>query len=134
MSIMVSANNLLAVYIGVEMQSLALYVMAAFNRDSLRASEAGLKYFVLGALSSGLLLYGISLIYGFTGTLGFNGIAASIKANGMTTGVVAGLVFLLCGLGFKISAAPFHMWTPGAPLFPVLLWDPLGILPISGNR
>jgi len=119
MSIMVSANNLLAVYIGVEMQSLALYVMAAFNRDSLRASEAGLKYFVLGALSSGLLLYGISLIYGFTGTLGFEGVAASIETNGLTAGVVTGLVFLLCGLGFKISAAPFHMWTPdvyeGAP-------------------
>ena len=119
MSIMVSANNLLAVYIGVEMQSLALYVMAAFNRDSLRASEAGLKYFVLGALSSGLLLYGISLIYGFTGTLNFAGIAAAITETGLTPGVVAGLVFLLCGLGFKISAAPFHMWTPdvyeGAP-------------------
>jgi len=119
MSIMVSSNNLLALYIGVEMQSLALYVMAAFNRDSLRASEAGLKYFVLGALSSGLLLYGISLIYGFTGSLDFGVIAASIKANGLTTGVVAGMVFLLCGLGFKISAAPFHMWTPdvyeGAP-------------------
>lgn len=112
MSIMVSSNNMLALYIGVEMQSLALYVMAAFNRDSLRASEAGLKYFVLGALSSGLLLYGISMIYGFTGSLDFNVIAASIKENGMSAGVVAGMVFLLCGLGFKISAAPFHMWTP----------------------
>jgi len=119
MSIMVSSNNLLALYIGVEMQSLALYVMAAFNRDSLRASEAGLKYFVLGALSSGILLYGISLLYGFTGTLNYNGIAAAIEANGMSAGVVAGMVFLLCGLAFKISAAPFHMWTPdvyeGAP-------------------
>lgn len=112
MSIMVSSNNLLALYIGVEMQSLALYVMAAFNRDSLRATEAGLKYFVLGALSSGLLLYGISMVYGFTGSLDFNTIAAVIKADGMSTGVVAGMVFLLCGLGFKISAAPFHMWTP----------------------
>ncbi len=112
MSIMVSANSLLALYIGVEMQSLALYVMAAFNRDSLRATEAGLKYFVLGALSSGLLLYGISMIYGFTGSLDFNTIAMVIKADGMSTGVVAGMVFLLCGLGFKISAAPFHMWTP----------------------
>lgn len=112
MSIMVSSNNLLALYIGIEMQSLALYVMAAFNRDSLRATEAGLKYFVLGALSSGILLYGISLIYGFTGTLGFDGIAAFIGANELSTGVVAGMVFLLCGLAFKISAAPFHMWTP----------------------
>ncbi len=119
MSIMVSANNLLSLYIGVEMQSLALYVMAAFNRDSLRASEAGLKYFVLGALSSGLLLYGISLIYGFTGTLDFNNIAASVQADGLSIGLIGGLVFLLCGLAFKISAAPFHMWTPdvyeGAP-------------------
>lgn len=119
MSIMISSNNLLSLYIGVEMQSLALYVMAAFNRDSLRASEAGLKYFVLGALSSGLLLYGISLIYGFTGTLNFEKIAASVSETGLSLGVVGGLVFLLCGLAFKISAAPFHMWTPdvyeGAP-------------------
>ena len=112
MSIMVSANNLLAMYIGIEMQSLALYIMAAFNRDSLRASEAGLKYFVLGALSSGLLLYGASLIYGFTGSLDFETIRASIELTGPTTGVIAGMVFLLCGLAFKISAAPFHMWTP----------------------
>ena len=119
MGIMVASNNMLSLYIGVEMQSLALYIMAAFNRDSLRASEAGLKYFVLGALSSGLLLYGISLIYGFTGSLNFEVIAASIETNGLTLGVVGGLVFLLCGLAFKISAAPFHMWTPdvyeGAP-------------------
>ena len=112
MSIMVSANNLLSMYIGIEMQSLALYIMAAFNRDSLRASEAGLKYFVLGALSSGLLLYGASLIYGFTGSLDFEAIRASIEASGATNGVVTGMVFLLCGLAFKISAAPFHMWTP----------------------
>lgn len=112
MSIMVSANNLLAMYIGIEMQSLALYIMAAFNRDSLRASEAGLKYFVLGALSSGLLLYGASLVYGFTGSLDFETIRASIAVTGPTTGVIAGMVFLLCGLAFKISAAPFHMWTP----------------------
>ncbi len=112
MSIMVSANNLLSMYIGIEMQSLALYIMAAFNRDSLRASEAGLKYFVLGALSSGLLLYGASLIYGFTGSLDFETIRASIEASGATNGVVTGMVFLLCGLAFKISAAPFHMWTP----------------------
>ena len=112
MSIMVSANGLLAVYIGIELQSLALYVLAAFNRDSLRASEAGLKYFVLGALSSGLLLYGITLIYGFTGTLSFNGIADRIASDGLSSGIIAGMVFLLCGLGF-------NMWTPdvyeGAP-------------------
>ena len=112
MSIMVSANNLLSMYIGIEMQSLALYIMAAFNRDSLRASEAGLKYFVLGALSSGLLLYGASMVYGFTGSLDFETIRASIELSGPTSGVIAGMVFLLCGLAFKISAAPFHMWTP----------------------
>lgn len=111
MSIMASANNLLSVYIGVEMQALALYVMAAFNRDSLRASEAGLKYFVLGALSSGLLLYGLSMIYGFSGSLDFDRIAAVVE-NGASPGMIVGMVFLLCGLGFKISAAPFHMWTP----------------------
>ena len=85
--------------------------MAAFNRDSLRASEAGLKYFVLGAISSGLLLYGSSLIYGFTGSLEFGRIAEVVSA-GTTPGIIAGMVFLLCGLAFKISAAPFHMWTP----------------------
>ncbi len=112
MSIMVSANNLLSLYIGLEMQALALYIMAAFNRDSLRASEAGLKYFVLGALSSGFLLYGASLIYGFTGHLDFAGIAAAIETGGLNVGVVGGMVFMMCGLAFKISAAPFHMWTP----------------------
>ncbi len=111
MSIMASANNLLTVYIGVEMQALALYIMAAFNRDSLRSTEAGLKYFVLGALSSGLLLYGLSLVYGFTGSLDFDRIGAVVDA-GATPGLIAGMVFMLCGLGFKISAAPFHMWTP----------------------
>ncbi len=119
MSVMVSANSLLTLYIGIELQSLALYIMAAFHRDSLRASEAGLKYFVLGALSSGLLLYGISLVYGFTGTLHFERIAEVIAQEGMSSGIIAGMVFMLCGLGFKISAAPFHMWTPdvyeGAP-------------------
>ncbi|MEP1230275.1 MAG: NADH-quinone oxidoreductase subunit NuoN [Litorimonas sp.] len=116
MSIMASANSLLSMYVGIEMQSLALYIMAAFNRDSLRASEAGLKYFVLGALSSGLLLYGASLVYGFTGSLEFPVIADQVSnqlSNGsVSNGVIAGMVFLLCGLGFKISAAPFHMWTP----------------------
>jgi len=111
MSIMASANSLLSLYIGIELQSLALYVMAAFNRDSLRASEAGLKYFVLGAISSGLLLYGSSLIYGFTGSLEFDRIA-QVVSEGATPGIIAGMVFLLCGLAFKISAAPFHMWTP----------------------
>lgn len=112
MSIMVSANNLLALYIGLELQALALYIMAAFNRDSLRSSEAGLKYFVLGALSSGLLLYGTSMIYGFTGHLDFAGIATVIETGGLNGGLVAGMVFMMCGLAFKISAAPFHMWTP----------------------
>ena len=112
MSIMVSSNNLLSLYIGIEMQSLALYVLAAFNRDSLRASEAGLKYFVLGALSSGLLLYGISLVYGFSGSLRFDTIGTIVSSGEVSTGIIAGMVFMLCGLAFKISAAPFHMWTP----------------------
>lgn len=119
MSVMVSSGSLLTLYIGIELQSLALYVLAAYNRDSLRASEAGLKYFVLGALSSGLLLYGISMVYGFTGSLDFETIGAVIAEDGMRSGIIAGMVFMLCGLGFKISAAPFHMWTPdvyeGAP-------------------
>ena len=111
MSVMISANNLLSLYIGIELQSLALYLMAATNRDSLRSSEAGLKYFVLGALSSGILLYGISLIYGFTGTIRFDSLAIAMEG-APRIGATAGLVFLLAGLGFKISAAPFHMWTP----------------------
>tara|TARA_R110000868_G_scaffold95751_4_gene263247 strand:- start:9600 stop:11042 length:1443 start_codon:yes stop_codon:yes gene_type:complete len=118
MLMMVSANDLLTMYMGVELQSLALYVLAAFNRDSLRASEAGLKYFVLGALSSGLLLYGASLVYGFTGATGFNEIAIAV-AGETPVGLIFGLVFVICGLAFKVSAAPFHMWTPdvyeGAP-------------------
>jgi NADH-quinone oxidoreductase subunit N len=118
MSMMVSAGDLISLYIGVELQSLALYVLAAFRRDDAKASEAGLKYFVLGALSSGILLYGVSLIYGFTGSLHFADISAAV-ANGAGTGAVFGLVFLICGLAFKVSAAPFHMWTPdvyeGAP-------------------
>lgn len=118
MAIMVSANDLITMYMGIELQSLALYVLAAFNRDSLRASESGLKYFVLGALASGLLLYGASLIYGFTGSTGFNEIA--IAASGEPSiGLIFGMVFVICGLAFKLSAAPFHMWTPdvyeGAP-------------------
>ena len=112
MSLMVSANNFIALYMGLELQSLALYVLAAFNRDSVRSSEAGLKYFVLGSLSSGMMLYGISMIYGFTGTMDFVSIAHVIKVGGVSIGLVFGLVFLLSGLAFKISAVPFHMWTP----------------------
>ena len=112
MMVMISANDLIALYLGIELQSLALYVIAAFNRNSERSSEAGLKYFVLGALSSGMLLYGMSLIYGFTGATGFEKIAASLQATGPTIGIIFGLVFLLVGLVFKISAVPFHMWTP----------------------
>ncbi|MCK5622750.1 MAG: NADH-quinone oxidoreductase subunit NuoN [Alphaproteobacteria bacterium] len=118
MMMMVSANNLLALYLGLELQSLSLYVIAAFHRDSLRSSEAGLKYFVLGALSSGMLLYGVSIVYGFTGTLGFDGLAAAF-GEGASAGVVIGLVFMIAGMAFKVSAVPFHMWTPdvyeGAP-------------------
>ena len=118
MGMMASAGDLMSLYVGVELQSLALYVLAAFNRDNGRASEAGLKYFVLGALSSGLLLYGSSLIYGFTGSMRFDEIAA-VAAGGAEPGLIFGLVFLICGLAFKVSAAPFHMWTPdvyeGAP-------------------
>lgn len=112
MMMMVSAGDLMALYMGLELQSLALYVIAAFRRDSVRSTEAGLKYFVLGALSSGLLLYGASLIYGYAGTTTFAGIAASISHDGMSIGVLVGLVFLLTGLAFKVSAVPFHMWTP----------------------
>ncbi|HEY1710637.1 MAG TPA: NADH-quinone oxidoreductase subunit NuoN [Rhizomicrobium sp.] len=119
MSMMVSADNFIALYVSLELQSLALYVLAAFKRDSIRSTEAGLKYFVLGSLSSGMMLYGISLIYGFSGTLDFTAVAATIKASGLSVGMIFGLVFLLAGLAFKISAVPFHMWTPdvyeGAP-------------------
>ena len=124
MFMMISAGDLIALYVGLEMQSLALYVVAAIRRDDLRSSEAGLKYFVLGALSSGMLLYGASLIYGFTGTTAFAGIAAHVKTlapggAAASIGLVFGLVFLLTGIAFKISAVPFHMWTPdvyeGAP-------------------
>jgi NADH-quinone oxidoreductase subunit N len=112
MSLMVSANNFIALYMSLELQSLALYVLAAFNRDSVRSSEAGLKYFLLGSLSSGMMLYGISMIYGFTGTMDFAGVAHVIKSSGVNIGLTFGIVFLLAGLAFKISAVPFHMWTP----------------------
>jgi NADH-quinone oxidoreductase subunit N len=121
MFVMVSAGDLMALYLGLELQSLALYVVAAFRRDDAKASEAGLKYFVLGALSSGMLLYGASLLYGFAGTTAFAGIAQAVAAKGAGVNwlLMLGLVFLLVGLAFKISAVPFHMWTPdvyeGAP-------------------
>ena len=120
MMVLISAADLIMLYLGLELMSLALYVVAASNRDNAKSTEAGLKYFVLGALSSGMLLYGASLIYGFTGTVEFAGIAAAAKIGGPgSTGVVFGLVFLLAGLCFKVSAVPFHMWTPdvyeGAP-------------------
>ncbi|MBV9137352.1 MAG: NADH-quinone oxidoreductase subunit NuoN, partial [Hyphomicrobiales bacterium] len=118
MLLMISANDLIALYIGLELSSLALYVLAAIDRNNAKASEAGLKYFVLGALSSGMLLYGASLVYGFTGTVNFAGIAAAVKG-GAGSGLMFGLIFLMAGLAFKISAVPFHMWTPdvyeGAP-------------------
>ncbi|MEL6373945.1 MAG: NADH-quinone oxidoreductase subunit NuoN [Pseudomonadota bacterium] len=129
MMLMISANDLISLYLALELQSLALYCVAAFRRDAVRSSEAGLKYFVLGALSSGILLYGASLIYGFTGTTSFDAIKQAVApppgaegaVNPMATnvGLIIGLVFLLVGLAFKISAVPFHMWTPdvyeGAP-------------------
>jgi NADH-quinone oxidoreductase subunit N len=118
MMVLISAGDLIMLYLGLELMSLALYVVAASNRDNIKSTEAGLKYFVLGALSSGMLLYGASLIYGFTGIVSFAGIAAATKA-GTGLGIVFGLVFLLAGLCFKVSAVPFHMWTPdvyeGAP-------------------
>jgi NADH-quinone oxidoreductase subunit N len=117
MMVLISAGDLIMLYLGLELMSLALYVVAASNRDNAKSTEAGLKYFVLGALSSGMLLYGASLIYGFTGTVSFAGIAAVAKTGSI--GIVFGLVFLLAGLCFKVSAVPFHMWTPdvyeGAP-------------------
>ncbi|PZW43597.1 NADH dehydrogenase subunit N [Humitalea rosea] len=119
MMVLVSANDLMSLYLGLELMSLALYVMAAFNRDDGRSAEAGLKYFVLGALASGLLLYGASLIYGFSGTTNFDRIADAVDSSAGNLGVVVGLVFVIAGLAFKISAVPFHMWTPdvyeGAP-------------------
>ncbi|MBV0911448.1 NADH-quinone oxidoreductase subunit NuoN [Anianabacter salinae] len=118
MMVMVSAGDLIALYMGLELQSLALYVVAALRRDSAKSTEAGLKYFVLGALSSGLLLYGASLTYGFAGTTEFAGIIQAAQGE-IPLGLLFGLVFLFAGLAFKVSAAPFHMWTPdvyeGAP-------------------
>jgi NADH-quinone oxidoreductase subunit N len=119
MMMMVSSGDLIALYMGLELQSLALYVIASLRRDSVRSTEAGLKYFILGALSSGLLLFGASLVYGFAGTTQFAGIVAATAASEMSLGLLFGLVFVLAGLAFKVSAAPFHMWTPdvyeGAP-------------------
>jgi NADH-quinone oxidoreductase subunit N len=120
MMVMVSANDLITLYVGLELQNLALYVVASFNRDSERSSEAGLKYFVLGALSSGMLLYGASLVYGFAGTTAFDDLTKLMTgAATVETGILIGLVFVVVGLAFKVSAVPFHMWTPdvyeGAP-------------------
>jgi NADH-quinone oxidoreductase subunit N len=110
MMVMISSNDLMVFYIGLELQSLALYVLASFNRDQLKSSESGLKYFVLSALSSGLLLYGCSLIYGFSGSTNFDVIADTVSSNNY--GLTFGIVFILVGLSFKISAVPFHMWAP----------------------
>jgi NADH-quinone oxidoreductase subunit N len=122
MMMMISANDLLALYLGIELQSLSLYVIASFQRDSTRSAEAGLKYFVLGALSSGLMLYGMSMIYGFAGTTSFDTLAKifhDLHGQAPATGVIVGIVFITAGLAFKVSAVPFHMWTPdvyeGAP-------------------
>jgi NADH-quinone oxidoreductase subunit N len=118
MGMMASSGDLISLYVGIELMSLATYVLAAFRRDDSRSSEAGLKYFLLGALSSGILLYGASLIYGFAGSTRFTDIAAAVQSQA-GQGVIFGVVFLICGLAFKVSAAPFHMWTPdvyeGAP-------------------
>ncbi|MCW5718767.1 MAG: NADH-quinone oxidoreductase subunit NuoN [Bauldia sp.] len=119
MMVMISSHDIIALYVGLELQSLSLYVLAAVNRDSVRSTEAGIKYFVLGALSSGLLLYGGSLVYGFTGQTSFDGIAAALVGGEPEIGLIFGLVFILAGLAFKVAAVPFHMWTPdvyqGAP-------------------
>lgn len=119
MMVVISANDLIALYLGLELQSLALYVIASFHRDDLKSTEAGLKYFVLGALSSGMLLYGSSLIYGFTGTVSFPGIVSALNETTAGFGIVLGIVFVAAAVAFKMSAVPFHMWTPdvyeGAP-------------------
>src|SRR5262249_1163197 len=119
MMMMVSANDLIALYVGLELQSLALYVLAAYNRDTARSTEAGLKYFVLATLASGLLLYGCSFVYGFSGTTHFPGIVQALHGQAPPIGLIIGIVFIVSGLAFKVSAVPFHMWTPdvyeGAP-------------------
>ncbi|WP_127900200.1 NADH-quinone oxidoreductase subunit NuoN [Solirhodobacter olei] len=119
MMVMVSANDLMSLYMGLELQSLSLYIVASIRRGDAKSTEAGLKYFILGALSSGLLLYGASLTYGFAGTTSFSGILSTVQQGAMPIGLLFGLVFLLSGLAFKVSAVPFHMWTPdvyeGAP-------------------
>jgi len=119
MMLMVSSASFLTLYLGLEMQSLSLYVLAAINRDRPRPTEAGLKYFVLGAVASGILLFGISLVYGFTGALAFDALHALLAETGGSVGLTIGLVFILSGLAFKVAAVPFHMWTPdvyeGAP-------------------
>src|SRR5262249_40603428 len=113
MMVMISARGLITPYVGLELQNLALYVVAGFNRDSVRSSEAGLKYFVLGALSSGMLLYGISLIYGFTSTTAFADLGKLMAAGAApSTGIIVGLVFVVVGLAFKVSAGPFPLWAP----------------------
>lgn len=112
MMMMVSAGDLMALYMGLELQSLALYVVASLRRDSVKSTEAGLKYFVLGALSSGVLLYGASLVYGYAGTTLFSGIITTAQSGSVSLGLLFGLVFLISGMAFKVSAVPFHMWTP----------------------
>ena len=155
MAMMVSANDLISLYVGLELQSLSLYVIAAFRRDSARSTEAGLKYFVLGALSSGMLLYGCSMVYGFAGSTGFETLAGLFNQEAATPGLVIGMVFVIAGLAFKVSAVPFHMWTPdvyeGAPtpvtaffavapkiaavaLFVRVLVGPFGDLSSNGSR
>ncbi len=120
MMLMISANDLISFYMGLEMQSLTLYILAALHKNDARSSEAGLKYFVLGAVASGIILYGCSLIYGFSGTTNFTQLAVLYEGGQMSTGVMMGLVLLIVGLCFKVSAAPFHMWTPdvyeGSPM------------------
>ena len=119
MMVMVSAGDLMSLYMGLELQSLALYVIAAFKKDSVKSTEAGLKYFVLGALSSGLLLYGSALVYGYSGTTLFSGILSNVSTDAPSLGLLFGLALVIAGLAFKVSAVPFHMWTPdvyeGAP-------------------
>ena len=112
MMLMISANDLMSLYMAIELQSLPLYIVAAMRTKSLRSSEAGLKYFLLGALSSGLLLYGASLVYGFAGTTSFTGIAAAVSSDQLPSVFIVGMVFMISGIAFKVSAAPFHMWTP----------------------